>query len=54
MQKCKTCGKDIKYIATVKGENVICDAIEIIIYTDFGRKVKGYKVHECEQTKDNS
>lgn len=52
MQSCKNCGKEIKYIATGKNINIICDGEEITVYTFLGRKVQGYKVHKCEGEND--
>lgn len=53
MQKCKSCGEEIKYIATSNNESITCDAEEITIYTMTGRKVTGYKVHQCKKEKEN-
>ena len=48
MQKCKSCGKEIKYIPIAKGITVTCDSEESVVYTDLGRKIFGHKVHECK------
>lgn len=47
MQKCVTCGNEIRYIATTNMQSVMCDAEEITVYTITGRKVSGYKKHDC-------
>lgn len=47
MQRCQSCGKEVKYIAIKSNESVCCDAEEIEIYTLVGRKVKGWKKHIC-------
>lgn len=51
MQKCKSCGEEIKYIPTAKGVTVTCDAEEITVYTMNGRKVEGYRIHNCKGEK---
>lgn len=53
MQKCKTCGKQVKYIATTKNTSVICDTDEMVFYTITGRKVEGYKIHKCDGVYQN-
>lgn len=52
MQKCKGCGKDIKFIAISGNTSVTCDAEELTVYTMNGRKVIGYKKHVCEGVND--
>lgn len=48
MQKCESCGKEIRFIPS--GKSIIkCDAEETVIYNEFGRKIKGHKVHYCIQ-----
>lgn len=52
MQKCKSCGEEIKYIAISNNESITCDAEEITIYTMTGRKVTGHRIHKCKGKKD--
>lgn len=54
MQKCKRCGKEIKYIAISINSSVVCEAEEKTFYTITGRKVTGYETHICiiEENKD--
>ena len=47
MQNCKNCGKKIKFIPVSKGMTITCDAEEITVYTMNGRKVEGFKIHNC-------
>lgn len=54
MQKCPCCGKEIRFIATSRAENVTCDAEIITVYNEFGRKISGHKVHECEKEKNEN
>lgn len=51
MQKCSNCGKEIRYIASAKNICIKCDAEEITVYTQLGRKVEGFKIHECQKGK---
>lgn len=53
MQVCKNCGAEIKYIATTHNKSIACDSEEITIYTMTGRKVSGYKLHQCKKEKEN-
>lgn len=52
MQKCKRCGKEIKYIAININSSVICDTEEKTFYTITGRKVMGYEFHTCQLKED--
>lgn len=49
MQRCKGCGKEVKYIA-IKDSYVLCDTEEIEICTENGYMKKGYKIHKCEDS----
>lgn len=46
---CKTCGKEVKFIAISLNQSVTCDVKERTFYTITGRKVVGYEVHECKK-----
>ena len=48
MQVCKKCGKPVVYIARISNEVITCEENQIVIYTKFGREVKGYQRHKCE------
>lgn len=48
MQKCLKCGKEIKYIAAIDNSVIACDAEQIVVYSEYGRKILGYTVHKCE------
>lgn len=52
MQKCNCCSQPVKYIATSHNVAVTCDAEEIVFYTEFGRRMIGYKIHECKGKQD--
>ena len=47
MQKCRICGRNIKYIATSSSESVTCDAEKLRFVTEFGRITYGYLLHDC-------
>ena len=49
MQLCKNCGKQVVYIARTNNKVITCDAEEKVIYTNFGREVKGFQPHICEK-----
>lgn len=51
MQKCQNCGKKIRYIAS-KDSVVICDYEEIIVYSEFGRRIEGYRLHKCAEAEN--
>lgn len=51
MQKCKTCGKEIRYIAS-KDFVVICDYEATIVYSEYGRRIEGYRLHKCVEAED--
>lgn len=53
MQICKSCGEKIKIIPIRNNEYVFCEAGKNIFYTELGRKVEGYKLHECRR-KENA
>ena len=46
MQKCQNCGKEIRYITT--GDFVvICDYETTTVYSEYGRRINGYRLHKC-------
>lgn len=48
MQKCPLCNKEVRYISTNNKAIVTCEVKKTTIYNEFGRKITGYKIHECE------
>lgn len=48
MQICPKCKKSIRYIATGYDTSILCDDEKTVVYTESGRRVAGYKPHQCE------
>ena len=48
MQKCKNCGKEIKWVATTKETSVMCEKEQTEVYTLSGHKAIGYPIHKCK------
>lgn len=47
MQKCQSCGKEIRFIAAKDGV-VICEYQPTVVYSEFGRRIEGYRAHKCK------
>lgn len=47
MQVCKNCGAALKYIATSHDTVIVCNSEPVTVYTESGRKVEGYTIHNC-------
>jgi len=54
MQKCKSCGKEIRWIATGRGESVMCEVKEITVFTANGRKLTAYEPHNCKDKENEN
>lgn len=54
MIKCNKCGRSIIYIPVSRDKSIKADVEEIEIYTITGRKVIGYKKHECKEEKNGN
>lgn len=54
MQRCLTCGKIVKYIATGFKTATACEAEKIEIVLEGGRILKGYMRHVCEVEKQDA
>ncbi len=46
---CEECQKEIRWIVDPSGNVILCETKQIIIYTERGRKVEGYPLHECKK-----
>lgn len=54
MQKCLSCGADIRYIATGPQKSIACDCEKLSFVTDNGRVVSGYLIHNCKKNEDEN
>ena len=52
---CPECGEQVRYIAPNWGGGlpVQCNRKSVIIYTENGRRIEGYQVHECKTGNDH-
>lgn len=54
MQRCRNCGKEIRFIATGVNTCVAVDAEKLNFVTENGRITSGYLVHICEKTENEN
>ena len=54
MQKCKECGKEIRFVAIAPGKCVVCEPELVPFVTENGRKTYGYLIHKCEEPENEN
>ena len=46
---CKDCQQEIRWMVDYLGNVILCETKSLIVYTERGRRVEGYPLHQCKK-----